>query len=214
MNNENRLTHRFYSTEFRTDDAVEGVIEGVPIVFNKETIIHDLVGDFREIIMPGALDKTDMRDVLLFVNHDEYKLPLARSRKGRSDSTMKCEVKEDGLHIRAGLDIANNTDAKNLFSAIKRGDIDGMSFAFRVDNDEWQDMDKDVPIRYIKSISIVHEVSCVHSPAYNQTSVTARSNAEADFSVLAEARQRTAEETARRNKEACEMIRIKTRSKL
>lgn len=182
-----KLTTRNYNIELRTDENESGVIEGVPIVFDKETIIHDAFGDFKEVIERTALDKTDLKDVRLFVNHDTSKISLARSKNGKG--TMSLEVKPDGLHMRAKLDIVNNTEAKNLYSAVQRGDMDGMSFMFRIDKEEWQDLEAEVPTRVIKNISIVHEVSVVNFPAYNQTSVSARDNAEAE-SILAEARKK------------------------
>lgn len=184
---ENKLVTRNYNLELRADENENGVIEGVPIVFDKSTVIHDWVGDYNEIIDRHALDKTDLKDVRLFVNHDTNKITLARSKNGKG--TMQLEVKDDGLHMRATLDIENNTEAKNLYSAIKRGDMDGMSFMFRVDADEWRDLEKDVPTRTIKGISIVHEVSVVNFPAYQQTSVNARDSKESEYSVLAEARK-------------------------
>lgn len=182
-----KLTTRSYNLELRVDENEQGVIEGVPIVFGKETIINDCFGQYKEIIDRSALDKTDLKDVRLFVNHDTDKITLARSKNGKG--TMSLEVKEDGVHIRAKLDIENNTEAKNLYSAIKRGDMDGMSFMFRVNDDEWVDLDKDVPTRTIKGISIVHEVSVVNFPAYKDTSVSARSSKENETSVLEEARK-------------------------
>lgn len=182
-----KLTTRSYNLELRADENEQGVIEGVPIVFGKETIINDCFGQYKEIIDRSALDKTDLKDVRLFVNHDTDKITLARSKNGKG--TMSLEVKEDGVHIRAKLDIENNTEAKNLYSAIKRGDMDGMSFMFRVNDDEWVDLDKDVPTRTIKGISIVHEVSVVNFPAYKDTSVSARSSQENETSVLEEARK-------------------------
>lgn len=169
-----RLTKRNYNLEIRTADSEEeqGIIEGVPIVFNKETLIRDIGGDFYETIEATALDNTDLKDVLLFVNHDQ-KIALARSKNGKG--TMSFEIKKDGLHFKAKLDIENNTEARSLYSAIKRGDMDGMSFMFRVKEDEWRDIDSKQPKRLIKDISIVHEISVVNFPAYQDTSVQARS---------------------------------------
>ncbi len=182
MKRENeRLTKRNYNLEIRTEDTQEedkGIIEGRAIVFNSETLIRDLNGDFYETIEPQALDKTDFRDVLLFVNHDTQKIALARSKNGKG--TMSFQVKDDGLYFRAELDIKNNTEARSLYSAIKRGDMDGMSFMFRVKEDEWRDIESKNPKRIIKNISIVHELSVVNFPAYKDTQVSARSDVEAE----------------------------------
>ena len=109
------------------------VVEGMPIVFGQQADI----GSFYEIISRDALEKTDMKDVPLFVNHDTSQVPLARSRNNNQNSTMQLSVGEDGVHILATLD-EKNQRAQELWSAVKRGDIFGMSFMFRVDGDEWK----------------------------------------------------------------------------
>lgn len=206
-----KLTLRSYSVEVRADDTSEGVIEGVPIVFNQKTRIVDWAGEYDEIIDRGALDGADLKDVLLFVNHDMNKIALARSKNGNENSTMSFDIKDDGLHMKATLDIENNTEARSLYSAIKRGDISGMSFAFRIKEDNWTDIDKKIPCRTVRKISVVHEVSVVNFPAYPQTSVNARSSEEAEYSPLVEAREKYAEETARSNQSQLEIEKLKYR---
>lgn len=184
----NELVTRAYNVDFRAVEGTENVIEGIPIVFDKATTIHDYFGDFEEIIDRHALDKTDFKDVALFVNHDMNKIALARTKNGHG--TMSLSIEEDGLHIRAELDVENNSEARALYSAIKRGDIDGMSFAFRIKSQEWSNLDSETPTRKITDISILHEVSVVNYPAYPQTSVNARSKGEeTTYSPLEEARK-------------------------
>lgn len=203
----NVLTTRNYNLEIRADNTESGIIEGVPIVFERETIINDWAGQFKEIVDRNALRKTDLKDVRLFVNHDTNKITLARSKNGKG--TMQLSVEDDGLHMKAELDIENNVEAKSLYSAVKRGDMDGMSFMFRVDGEEWSDLDKDVPTRRITSISIVHEVSVVNFPAYQQTSVNARSAEETKTSILEEARKAYSEETEQKKQKELELEKLK-----
>lgn len=184
----NELTTRAYSVELRADEENKGIIEGMPIVFNSGTIIKDWLGDFEEIIDRHALDNADLKDVCLLVNHDFHKIPLARSKNGKG--TMSFSIEDDGVHIRAELDIVNNSEARSLYSAVSRGDITGMSFAFRISKEEWTNVDSDRPTRIIKEISIVHEVSCVNYPAYPQTSVNARSGEETPYSPLKEIKEK------------------------
>lgn len=201
------LTTRNYNLEIRADETESGIIEGVPIVFERETIITDWAGQYKEIVDRNALKKTDLKDVRLFVNHDTNKITLARSKNGKG--TMKLSVEDDGLHIEAELDIENNVEAKSLYSAVKRGDMDGMSFMFRIDGEEWSDLDKEVPTRRITSISVVHEVSVVNFPAYQQTTVNARSSQEGETSVLAEARKAYSEETEQKKQKELELEKLK-----
>lgn len=186
------LTKRAYNATFSTseEENARGVIIGTPIVFNQSTRINDYYGEFNETIERTALDEADLRDVRLFVNHDTNKIALARSKNGNENSTMSFTIDDEGLHMRAVLDIDNNAEARALYSAVKRGDMDAMSFMFRVGEDSWTDIEKGVPTRSIKKISIVHEVSVVNFPAYNQTSVSARSAEEAADSPLKEIREK------------------------
>lgn len=173
---------RSFDFEIRAakDEQNGTFIEGVPIVFDKKCDM----GYFEEYISRDALSKTDMKDVRFLVNHNIEMTPLARSRNNNANSTMQMEVKEDGMHIRVNLDTENNTDAKNLYSAIQRGDVSGMSFMFIVRGDKWEKLDTDYPKRTITDIEKIFEVSAVTFPAYEATSIKARS-----VSALESARQ-------------------------
>ena len=162
---------RLFNFEVRAEDTERGkTITGRPIVFGQKT---DL-GWYDEIIERGALDTTDLKDVRLLVNHNVDMIPLARSRNNTENSTMQLTADDNGLLIRADLDTENNSDSKSLYSAVGRGDVDGMSFMFTVDKDSWDDPDSEHPTRHIRSIRRVFEVSAVTFPAYSQTSIQAR----------------------------------------
>ena len=171
-------------------DPLKGVIEGCPIVFNQRTAIGDL---FYEEIDPHALDDADITDIKFMVNHNDGMIPLARHRRGKR-STMDVEIKPDGLHVRTTLDIENNATARELCSAVTRGDIEDMSFAFGVlvSGYEWRDLDTDMPTRRITKISKVFEVSAVNDGAYPQTSIYARSPASLDNDKIALANAKAA----------------------
>ena len=181
MNKE--LIRRNYEFECRVeqDDERGSVLVGRPIVYGSKA---DIGGWFADVIARGALDKTDLTDVRFLVNHDTSKIPLARSRRNNMNSTMKMTVDDDGLNIRVVLDTENNSEAKNLYSAVQRGDISGMSFMFSVDGEEWEDLESDYPTRKITSIGSVVEVSAVTFPAYESTEINAR-----DKSAVETARQ-------------------------
>lgn len=163
----------FNVADFRTsDDLTDGYnIEGHAAVFGQKTSIG---GWFDEIIERGAFDGCDFSDVSLFINHDMSMIPLARSRNLNQNSTMDLKIDDRGLFIRAKLDVENNSEAKRLHSSIKRGDIDGMSFAFLIEEECWENLDSDMPLRRIKKISKVFEVSAVNNPAYTGTEISAR----------------------------------------
>ncbi len=188
------LEQRSYICEVRAEDREDGrsIITGRPIVFGSRT---DL-GWFDEIIDPGALDTTDLTDVRFLVNHDLSKIPLARSRRNNGNSTMQLLTDAQGMQITAELDTENNAEARALYSAVQRGDITGMSFMFSIDAEEWEELESDHPLRRIKTISSVVEVSAVTFPAYDATEINARSKDALDSarSAMEIARQQRARE--------------------
>ena len=193
MNKEVRSLEFEIRAEETGSEERAGRLTGTPIVFNQVT---DL-GFIREMIEPGALDSTDLRDVRFLVGHDTSMIPLARSRNNNENSTMQLSVNDNGMDIRVDLDIENNPRAKELYSAVKRGDISGMSFMFTVDKDAWDDLETDHPLRRITSISRVFEVSAVTFPAYEGTNIQAAS----EDSALESARKQAEEERATKAEE-------------
>ena len=154
-------------------------ITGRPIVYDTPTEIHTYFGDYTEYIDRGALDGADLTDICLFVNHDDMMIPLARSRNNNENSTLQFTVGDEGMDIRTDLDTARNATASELFSAIDRGDVTGMSFAFSVSGQKWEHLDTDHPVRHITAISRVLEVSAVTWPAYEATSIEGRDESRA-----------------------------------
>lgn len=203
------LEMRTLNVVFSTTDE-NGVIEGRPVVYNSRADI----GMFDEIIEPGALNNTDLTDVRFCLNHDTS-FVYARSRRNNANSTMQLVVDEQGLGMRAVLDIENSSRARDLYSAIKRGDIDKMSFMFGVRGDRWDDIDSEHPTRHITDVSTVVEVSAVTFPAYNATSINARSKEALDNAraALESERKQSADavETVRNNTLELELLKEKTK---
>lgn len=197
---------RSFAVELRAEeDEQRGkVVTGRPIVYGSRT---DL-GWYDEVIDAGALDETDLKDVRLLVNHNTDMLPLARSRNNTENSTMQLVTDAEGMTIRANLDTENNADARSLYSAVERGDISGMSFMFTVSKDAWDDVDSDHPIRHVRAISRVFEVSAVTWPAYSATSIQARGLADALDSAKAslESEKARRAELERKKREIRELL--------
>lgn len=133
---------------------------------------------FIERIQRGAFKKTlsEAPDVrFLSLNHDG--MPLARTRSG----TLTLSEDEVGLYFVAHLPDTN--EARELYTAVQRGDISEMSFAFRVIRQSWNE---DRTQRTLIEISLVDgDVSPVTYPAYKSTTVEAR---QAIIDALEEAR--------------------------
>lgn len=154
-----------------TDPTADGkdalIIVGTPIVFDTPTTINDLCGSYTEVIKRGALDGCDLTDSRLLVNHDMTRIPLARTPK-----TMSLNITEKGLEMRA--ELPDTEEARSVYTAVKREDLTGMSFAFSVP-DGGDSFDARTNTRTITKISKVYEVSLVNFPAYPTASAEARS---------------------------------------
>ena len=197
---------RSFSFECRAEESEQHgtFITGTPIVFDQATDM----GWYQETIARGALDSTDLKDVRFLVGHNTGMIPLARSRNNNENSTMQLTVNDGGMDIRVDLDTENNAEARALYSAVKRGDMSGMSFMFIVESDSWDDIESDYPKRTIRSIKTVMEVSAVAFPAYPQTTIQAasedatldsvRASLESAKEALAEQRAKEAEDERRR----------------
>ena len=169
---DNNMEIRAFNFEVRAenDETHGNTLTGRPIVYDARTNL----GWYDEIIEAGALNEADLKDVRFLINHNTDMIPLARSRNNNENSTMQMTVDASGMNIRVDLDTENNAEAKSLYSAVERGDLDGMSFMFTVDGDRWDDIESEHPTRTITKLGKVFEVSAVTFPAYEQTSISAR----------------------------------------
>jgi hypothetical protein len=115
---------------------------------------------WTEFVKRGAFSKTlnDGADVRLLIDHEG--IPLARTKSG----TLALEEDDRGLRVEAELD-PSNPDAARVISAMRRGDMSQMSFAFRTIKDSWN---SDRSSRELREVQL-YDVSVVTFPAYEQT---------------------------------------------
>lgn len=206
------LEHRSYNFEVRAreDDDNNQIIEGHPIIYESKTDI----GFFDEIIEKGALNDADLTDVRFLVNHDDKRIPLARSRRNNKNSTMQLTVDDKGLNVKVKLDTENNSEARALYSAVKRGDISGMSFMFSIDDEEWEELESEHPLRKIKKIGTVVEVSAVTFPAYADTTINTRAKLDSSAQALDNARKKFNDLNNNKRKLELEKLKFEFFSKL
>lgn len=158
------LERRFVGGECRMDAADGKRIRGIAIAFDS---LSENLGGFRETIKPEAVDRTlrEGLDVRALADHDSGKV-LGRTRSG----TLQLRKEKRGLSVIIEPD-PEISYAKDLMRAVARGDISGMSFGFRVLEDDWrEDPETGMPIRDVLDMRI-SEVSVVAFPAYQATDV-------------------------------------------
>lgn len=159
-------------TRINDDETEDLIIEGVPCVFNQETVLYKgKYWEFREKIDSGAFAEADMTDVIFNYNHGGR--VFARTR----NKSLELGVKSDGLHMKATLK-KQDRGHEELYSDIQSGLIDKMSFAFTVKESKFEVIERKeestIEIRTITKIDKLYDVSAVDIPAYDSTSISAR----------------------------------------
>jgi hypothetical protein len=162
---------------FRVDKADEagtiGRLVGYAAVFNSETTIDSYEGRFREVIAPGAFRRTLRNNgdrVKVLFNHgfdpSIGDKPLGKPAVQRED--------DRGLWVEVPLD--DTSYNRDLVASLRSGALDGMSFRFNVNRDEWTEEDKKIPLRTISEVTL-HEYGPVTFPAYEATTAGVRARA-------------------------------------
>lgn len=164
----NDKEQRMMNFEVRDNDEGKMILEGYPVVFNQETMIGDEEWGWKEIIDSHALDETDMSDCCLKYNHGDSKGILARVKNG----SLNLTIDSYGLKMRA--ELIDTTDNVDIYKCVKSGLLDKMSFAFNVLEENY-DWDSKPNKRTITKIGRLFDVAVVDLPAYDQTSIYARS---------------------------------------
>lgn len=151
-------------------------IEGYAAVFGQRTLLYESPFSgykYYEEVMEGAFTGADMSQTVLRYNHEGSCLPLARSSSG----TLSLTPDKYGLKISA--ELADTQNGRDIYTLIRRGDLNKMSFAFTVLADAWsENREEKIKIRTISRFKTVYDVSIVDFPAYDGTTVQARAAGE------------------------------------
>jgi HK97 family phage prohead protease len=150
-------------------DGESRTLSGYGAVFNERT---EILGLFEERIAPGAFrDAIGRDDVRALFNHDPNHV-LGRTSAG----TLRLSEDETGLHY--DIDPPDTQSGRDVMTLIQRGDVQGSSFSFEVSDESWEYPKDGLPLRTIRSAKL-YDVGPVTFPAYEQTTVSARSRVEA-----------------------------------
>ena len=156
-----------HKIEVREDDEGNKTLSGYAVKWEKKSQVLGMFMKFREQIQKGAFIQSLNDDDQRFLwSHDTSKV-LGR----RKNNTLR--LSEDDVGLRFELDLPNTTLGKDTFESVQRGDVDGVSFGFRAEDDEFDEPDDDIPLRTIKKAKLM-EVSAVAFPAYPDSQVSAR----------------------------------------
>lgn len=149
------------------EEGESQIIEGTAAVVNRTTDM----GWYKEKIDRGAFDSVMKDDVVALFNHDPN-YPLARTT-AKGEAKLELYINKNG-DLGYRFNAPNTSVGKDLLENIRTGVVSKSSFAFTIEKDEWSKGD-DADVRTIKKLKRLYDVSPVTYPAYNDTTVAARS---------------------------------------
>lgn len=163
-----QLNKRDFKTNFEVTRAEQNpdemIIEGYFALYENETELWE--GSY-EIITKGAFDQTLNNDIRALWNHNTQYV-LGRNRSG------SLEVKADEKGLFAAIKLPKTQYAQDLYELVQRGDVDQCSFGFNILDEDLEELASGGYRWRINEIDL-HEISVVTFPAYENTSVQARS---------------------------------------
>ena len=125
---------RSFAAEYQVRGMAGGRVEltGYASVFDTGYEMHDGFGAYTETVRRGAFTTTlgKTPDVAYLTNHAGLK--MARTLSG----SLRLSEDRTGLHTVAQVNTSRG-DVRDLVAAIEDGDVDQMSFGFRVVQQEW-----------------------------------------------------------------------------
>jgi HK97 family phage prohead protease len=162
---ERRMIVKPLEVRAAADEGQLPTIEGYAAVYNQVATIG---GMFAERIMPGAA-KQSLTDpdsmIIACFNHDDDDVPLARYKAGSGTLSLR----EDQTGLFVSFQPANTQLGRDVVESIRRGDTDGMSIGFYVEDDDWNGNHNGMTLRTISKMSL-SDICVTPMPAYGQTS--------------------------------------------
>jgi len=192
--------------EIRADeqDSSKMIIEGYPIIFDKEAYIGEEPWGWYEKVDRNAFANADMSDVALKYNHNDDFLILARTR----NDSLKLTIDDHGVFMHA--ELIDTTTNQDVYKMVRAGLLNEGSFAFTVTDQDvreignWGEDNYEVH-RTILSIGKLFDVAICPNGAYgNLTDIYARSK------DLVETKAKSKAEALKR----CEILRLKNKNKI
>lgn len=169
LEKEIRLNCENVSVRAEDGESEKMIVEGYPIVFDKEAYIEGWEGGFYEKVDRKAFDGADMSDVALKYNHNDNVFIMARTRNG----SLTLTPDEKGVFMHAEL-IDTDTN-KDVYKMVRSGLLTEGSFAFTVSDDKEEVKDGEIH-RTILGIGTLFDVSICPNGAYGDlTEIYARS---------------------------------------
>jgi HK97 family phage prohead protease len=166
------MERRFFASalELRTQGD-EATLVGYAAQHN--VLSYKLPPGFRERLLPGCFEDSlrSSDDIACLHQHDPSQV-IARRKNG------SLKLASDSVGLRFEARIPATVLGRDIREMVRTGLLDEMSFGFTDVDDDWsEETDPEdrgpVSVRTVKNLRLF-EISCVNSPAYPQTALSAR----------------------------------------
>jgi HK97 family phage prohead protease len=187
--------------EVRADEqeSAKMIIEGYPIVFDREAYIDCGFDGWYEKVDRNAFANADISDVALKYNHNDNVFILARTRNG----SLTLRFDDYGVFIHA--ELIDTTTNRDVYEMVRSGLLTEGSFAFTVTGDTETKDEKGEIHRTITGIGKLFDVAICPNGAYGDlTEIYARS-----YDLLESKKKDKAEALKK-----CEVLRLKNINKI
>ena len=159
------------------------LVEGYASTFEEYVLFEEDGIQYKEKILPEAFEGTDFSDVVFLKDHTGT--VLARTKNG----TLQISVDENGLFTKT--DLSKTSASRQMFEEIESEMYSQMSFAFIVDDDEYNTTEH---LRTIRHITKLYDVSAVSFPANPTTDISVATRSRFDGFIEQEKAERLARE--------------------
>lgn len=195
--------YRSFDFELRSENENDYTVRGYASTYLPYTLLKTDSQEWREQIDPHAFDEADLSDVVFLLDHTGR--VYARTKNG----TVNLTVDERGLFTET--DLSKTSTSREVYEDIKAGNYQQMSFAFRVEDDSYEEHsegDVRVITRTIKKIKKCYDVSAVAFPANPTTDISVATRSAFDGAIEKLEAERLASEAAK-NERARQLLALK-----
>jgi uncharacterized protein len=155
--------------EVRESEEGTRTISGYAVKWEMKSHTMGFWRRFKEQFKRGSFNESLTQDDQRALWSHNTSQVLGRTKNG----TLR--LFEDEVGLRFELDLPNTSLGNDAYETIKRGDVDGVSFGFQMQKEEWDEADPDNVIRSVTKAKLL-EISPVAFPAYPDSQVSARSH--------------------------------------
>ena len=159
------------TVELRESDTGVRKLEGYAVKWEQLSQKLGYFYRFQEKFSKGAFTESLKNDTQRALWNHNTDIVLGNTKS----NTLT--LREDDIGLKFEVDLPNTSWGNDVYESVKRGDVDGVSFGFTQQIEEWDESDPDNIIRTIGKAKLF-EISPTPFPAYEGSSTVSTRSAD------------------------------------